>query len=100
MMKKEGYPQTSKLISSSGYKLHIIASTGSLIVPLSANFIQAQQGNQMYYAITSLLHRVAFLYGKHIVYSGACTSLALEHRLPIHHLKKELLLKGRKFIDN
>ena len=78
----------------------MIASTGSLIVA-SADFIQAQQGNQMYYAITSLLHRVSFLYGKHIVYSDvgssyseACTSLGLEHRLHIHYLKKEFLLKG------
>jgi hypothetical protein len=40
-----------------GYKLHIItASTGSLIVPLSADFTQADvQDNQMYPAITSSL---------------------------------------------
>jgi hypothetical protein len=39
-----------------GYKLHITASTGSLIVPLSADFTQADvQDNQMYYAITSSL---------------------------------------------
>jgi hypothetical protein len=36
-----------------GYKLHIITSTGSLIVPLSADFTQADvQDNQMYSAIT------------------------------------------------
>ena len=36
-----------------GYKLHITASTGSLIVPLSADFTQANiQDNQMYSAIT------------------------------------------------
>ena len=36
-----------------GYKLHITASTGSLIVPLSADFTQADvQDNQMYSAIT------------------------------------------------
>ena len=36
-----------------GYKLHITSSTGSLIVPLSADFTQADvQDNQMYYAIT------------------------------------------------
>ena len=36
-----------------GYKLHITASTGSLIVPLSADFTQADvQDNQMYPAIT------------------------------------------------
>jgi DDE family transposase len=39
-----------------GYKLHITSSTGSLIVPLSADFTQADvQDNQMYPAITSLL---------------------------------------------
>jgi hypothetical protein len=37
-----------------GYKLHITASTGSLIVPLSAGFTQADvQDNQMYPTITS-----------------------------------------------
>ena len=37
-----------------GYKLHITSSTGSLIVPLSADFTQADvQDNQMYPAITS-----------------------------------------------
>jgi hypothetical protein len=36
-----------------GYKLHITSSTGSLIVPLSADFTQADvQDNQMYPAIT------------------------------------------------
>jgi hypothetical protein len=37
-----------------GYKLHITASTGSLIIPLSADFTQAdvQQDNQIYPAIT------------------------------------------------
>ena len=36
-----------------GYKLHITASTSSLIVPLSADFTQADvQDNQMYSAIT------------------------------------------------
>ena len=39
-----------------GYKLHITSSTGSLIVPLSADFTQADmQDNQMYSAITSSL---------------------------------------------
>ena len=38
-----------------GYKLHITASTGFLIVPLSADFTQADvQDNQMYSTITSL----------------------------------------------
>ena len=37
-----------------GYKLHITSSTGSLIVPLSADFTQADvQDNQMYPAIIS-----------------------------------------------
>src|SRR2546423_1432024 len=37
-----------------GYKLHITSSTGSLIVPLSADFTHADvQDNQMYSAITS-----------------------------------------------
>src|SRR6188472_1425864 len=37
-----------------GYKLHITASTGSIIVPLSADFTQAdvQQDNQIYPEIT------------------------------------------------
>ena len=35
------------------YKLHITANTGSLIIPLSADFTQADvQDNQMYSAIT------------------------------------------------
>jgi Transposase DDE domain len=39
-----------------GYKLHITASTGSLIVPLSADFTQSDvQDNQIYPAITSSL---------------------------------------------
>jgi hypothetical protein len=39
-----------------GYKLHITASTGSLIVPISADFTQADvQDNQMYPTITSSL---------------------------------------------
>jgi hypothetical protein len=37
-----------------GYKLHITASTGSLIVPLSADITRADiQDNQIYPAITS-----------------------------------------------
>jgi Transposase DDE domain len=36
-----------------GYKLHLVSSTGSVIVPLSADFTQADvQDNQMYPAIT------------------------------------------------
>ena len=39
-----------------GYKLHITSSTGSLIVPLSADFTRADvQDNQMYSVITSSL---------------------------------------------
>ena len=39
-----------------GYKLHLVSSTGSLIVPLSADFTQANTyDNQMYPAITSSL---------------------------------------------
>ena len=39
-----------------GYKLHITSITGSLIVPLSADFTQADvQDNQIYLAITSSL---------------------------------------------
>ena len=39
-----------------GYKLHLISSTGSLIVPLSADFTQANLcDNQIYPAITSSL---------------------------------------------
>jgi hypothetical protein len=39
-----------------GYKLHIISRTGSLIVPLAADFTQANiYDNQIYPAITSSL---------------------------------------------
>ena len=39
-----------------GYKLHITSSTGSLIIPLSADFTQADvQDNQIYSTITSSL---------------------------------------------
>ena len=39
-----------------GYKLHLISSTGSLIVPLSADFTRANiYDNQMYPAVTSSL---------------------------------------------
>lgn len=39
-----------------GYKLHITSSTGLLIVPLSADFTQADvQDNQIYPTITSSL---------------------------------------------
>ncbi|HET7390654.1 MAG TPA: transposase, partial [Nitrososphaeraceae archaeon] len=49
-----GFSHTKKWIF--GYKLHITSSTGSLIVPLSADFTQADvQDNQMYPAITSSL---------------------------------------------
>ena len=37
-----------------GYKLHLVSSTGSLIVPLSADFTQANAyDNKIYPAITS-----------------------------------------------
>ena len=60
-----------------GYKLHIVSSTGSLIVPLSADFTQADvQDNQMYPAITSssLPHGVHYMtadcgYDDHKLYS-------------------------------
>jgi hypothetical protein len=40
-----------------GYKLHLVSSTGSLIVPLSADFTQTDvQDNQIYSATHSLLH--------------------------------------------
>jgi hypothetical protein len=49
-----GFRRTSGWIF--GYKLHITSSTGSLIVPLSADFTQADvQDNQMYPIITSSL---------------------------------------------
>ena len=39
-----------------GYKHHLVSSTGSLIVPLSADFTQANAYyNQIYHAITSSL---------------------------------------------
>jgi hypothetical protein len=47
-----------------GYKLHLVSSTGSLIVPLSADFTQANiYDNQIYPTITSssLPHRVRYV---------------------------------------
>ena len=47
-----------------GYKLHLVSSTGSLIVPLSADFTQANAyDNQIYHAITSssLPHGVRYV---------------------------------------
>ena len=47
-----------------GYKLHLVSSTGSLIVPLSADFTQANvYDNQIYSAITSssLPHGVRYM---------------------------------------
>ena len=47
-----------------GYKLHLVSSTGSLIVPLSADFTQANAyDNQIYSAITSssLPHGVCYV---------------------------------------
>ena len=50
----EGFSHTKGWIF--GYKLHITASTGSLIVPLSADFTPADvQDNQIYPTITSSL---------------------------------------------
>ena len=47
-----GFSHTKQWIF--GYKLHLVSSTGSLIVPLSADFTQANAyDNQMYPAITS-----------------------------------------------
>ena len=48
-----GFSHTKQIF---GYKLHITSSTGSLIIPLSADFTQADvQDNQRYPAITSSL---------------------------------------------
>ena len=45
-----------------GYKLHISCSTGSLIIPLSAEFTTANvQDNQMYERITSSLRGVRYI---------------------------------------
>ncbi len=45
-----------------GYKLHIVSSTGSLIVPLSADFTTANvQDNQVYGRITSSLRGVRYV---------------------------------------
>ena len=48
-----------------GYKLHITSSTGSLIVPLSADFTQTDvQDNQIYPTITyssSFTHGVRYV---------------------------------------
>jgi len=47
-----GFSHTKQWIF--GYKLHLVSSTGSLIVPLSADFTQANAyDNQIYPAITS-----------------------------------------------
>ena len=49
-----GFSHTKQWIF--GYKLHIVSSTGSLIVPLSADFTQVNvYDNQIYPAITSSL---------------------------------------------
>ncbi|HET8687897.1 MAG TPA: transposase, partial [Methanosarcina sp.] len=51
-----GFSHTKQWIF--GYKLHIVSSTGSLIVPLSADFTQASvYDNQIYPTITSSLPR-------------------------------------------
>ena len=48
-----------------GYKLHLISSTGSIIVPLAADFTQADiQDNQVYPTITSSFSS-SFLQGVH-----------------------------------
>ena len=57
-----GFSHTKQWIF--GYKLHLVSSTGSLIVPLSADFTQANAyDNQMYPAITSssLPHGVHYM---------------------------------------
>jgi hypothetical protein len=47
-----------------GYKLHLVCSTGSLIVPLSAEFTTANvQDNQMYGRVTSSLRGVRYVDG-------------------------------------
>jgi len=51
-----GFSHTKRWIF--GYKLHIVSSTGSLIVPLSVDFTQASvYDNQIYPTITSSLPR-------------------------------------------
>jgi hypothetical protein len=58
-----GFSHTKQWIF--GYKLHLVSSTGSLIVPLSADFTQANAyDNQIYPAITcssSLPHGVRYV---------------------------------------
>ena len=47
-----------------GYKLHLVCSTGSLIVPLSAGFTTANvQDNQMYGRVTASLRGVRYVDG-------------------------------------
>ena len=62
-----------------GYKLHITASTGSLIVPLSADFTQADiQDNQIYSAITC---SSSFTHGVHYMAAAADSVYDNDHKL-------------------
>ena len=61
-----------------GYKLHITSSTGSLIVPLSADFTQADvQDNQIYPAITYPLP------------TSIITNIAFPHRIKYENIQRK-----------
>jgi hypothetical protein len=81
-----------------GYELHITASTGSLIVPLSADFTQADvQDDQIYPAITSssLPHGVCYM--------AAADSGYDDHKLydlSIHRRGFELVCPVSQIYDN
>ena len=61
-----------------GYKLHLVSSTGSLIVPLSADFTQANAyDNKIYSAITSS----SLPHGVHYVAAAADSGYDDDHNL-------------------
>src|SRR5689334_25385936 len=62
-----------------GYKLHLVSSTGSLIVPLSADFTQTDvQDNQIYSAITC---SSSFTHGVHYMAAAADSGYDNDHNL-------------------
>ena len=87
-----GFSHTKQWIF--GYKLHIVSSTGSLIVPLSADFTQANvHDNQMYPAITSssLPHGVRYMtadcgYDDHNLYNLSIDRRGFELVCPVSEI--------------
>ena len=88
-----GFSHTKQWIF--GYKLHIVSSTGSLIVPLSADFTQVNvYDNQIYPAITSssLPQRVSYVtaadcgYDDHNLYSLSIGRRGFELVCPVSEI--------------